>query len=391
MRYFSAQYVYTNASVPLKRPVITTADDGTIQHIEDTGGALTEKHSVEFFNGIIVPGFVNCHSHLELSHMKGKTAEGKGLAGFISEIRNSPETEEQIIIKAIKQADNEMFNEGILICGDICNTSTSFRLKKVSPIHYISFLEIYGIDNSKAQKRINEILSLAEEAKRSGLTYYIVPHSVYSVSENLFRLIKGVAENNRVSSIHFLESEAERTLLGSHSGTLMDSYLNFGIPLSGIRTVNSHTEAVREKMTLNGNLILVHNTFIKKEEIKVLKKRKYLYWCLCPGSNLYIENQLPPVDLLLEEGCEIVLGTDSKGSNSNLSILNEMITLQENFDSVSTEMVVKWATLNGARALCQDSWAGSVEPGKKPGLVLIENFDFGKHRLVKGSTARRLI
>ena len=69
MRNLAAQYVITNTGRPLKRAVITTEDDGTIISILDTTGALTEKRSIEFYNGIIVPGFVNSHSHPELSHM----------------------------------------------------------------------------------------------------------------------------------------------------------------------------------------------------------------------------------------------------------------------------------------------------------------------------------
>jgi aminodeoxyfutalosine deaminase len=75
MKRFTAQYVITNSGPPLKRAVLTTEDDGTITGIEDTDGNLKEKHSTEFHNGVIIPGFVNCHCHLELSHMKGKTPE----------------------------------------------------------------------------------------------------------------------------------------------------------------------------------------------------------------------------------------------------------------------------------------------------------------------------
>lgn len=391
MRYFSAQYVYTNSSAPLKRPVITTDNNGTIVDIEDTGGNLKERHSVEFYNGIIIPGFVNCHAHLELSHMSGKTSESKGLPDFISEIRNNRETDGEIILKAIKQSDSEMFNGGIVLCGDICNSASTFEFKGSAQVSYVNFLEIFGADSSKAGKRFAEITDLAAEALKNGLSFNIVPHSVYSVSEPLFRLIKNVTSHNNVSSIHFMESESERVLLETHSGELIDSYIKFGIPEYQIDTVRSHADAILNRMTLSGTLLLVHNTFVRKDDIKALRQRKNLYWCLCPQSNLFIENQLPPVDILIEENCDIVLGTDSKGSNSKLSILSEIVTLQKNFETVSAEMVIKWATINGAKALGADSWAGSIETGKKPGLVLIENFDFEKNRFTEQSSAKRLI
>jgi aminodeoxyfutalosine deaminase len=391
MKYFSAQYVYTNSSAPLKRPVIATLDDGTIVSIEDTGGNLVEKHSVQFYNGIIVPGFVNCHCHLELSHMYGEIEMGKGLAGFLMQVRNKRDVDGKAIVREAIQADNEMFKEGIVLCADVCNSSLIFNIKEKSPIHYINLLEVFGIDCSGAEKRINEILSVAVEAEKTGLPFFIVPHSVYSVSEKLFHSIKELAAKNNISSIHFLESDSERIFLESHSGPIMDSYINFGIKTSDIKTVKSHTEAVLDKMTLSGSLILIHNTFINRDEIKTLNKRKDLYWCLCPRSNLYIEKRLPPIKLLIEEDCKIVLGTDSKSSNENLSMLNEMMAIQDRVTSISFETILQWATINGAKALSEDSWAGSIEPGKKPGLILIENFDLVNHRLFKTSIAKRLI
>ena len=85
--------------------------------------------------------------------------------------------------------------------------------------------------------------------------------------------------------------------------------------------------------------------------IRKIKKRENLFWCLCPNSNIYIENKFPPVDLLIDEGCEIIIGTDSLASNKKLDILEELKTLQFHFPSLSIEDLVSWATINGAKAL----------------------------------------
>ena len=144
MKRFAAQYIVTNSGPPLKRAVITTEDDGTIISIEDTEGDLKEKHSIEFYNGIIIPGFVNCHCHLELSHMKGYTAKGIGLGGFIQQIRSTRDTNEKVLVSSVYSADNHMFDEGIVLCADVCNTSDSFKIKKESRIRYINLLEVFG-------------------------------------------------------------------------------------------------------------------------------------------------------------------------------------------------------------------------------------------------------
>jgi aminodeoxyfutalosine deaminase len=146
MKQFSAQYIFTSSGKFLKRGIVTTDNDGVVISIEDTGGVLSERHSVEFHNGIIIPGFVNCHCHLELSHMKGSTERGTGLGNFIVQVRSKRDIGIESIISHSEKADNEMLTEGIVVCADICNNSSSLGIKKRSSIKYINLLEVFGID-----------------------------------------------------------------------------------------------------------------------------------------------------------------------------------------------------------------------------------------------------
>lgn len=391
MKYFSSQYIITNCGAPLKRALIITSDDGTILNVKDTEGDLEEKQSLEFHNGIIIPGFVNCHCHLELSHMKNSIARGSGLSEFIETVRSTRGNTNEAIISSAYSADNDQYTEGIVLCADICNTSLSFDIKKKSKISYLSLLEAFGIDPEKAGKRLDEIMKVAEKAEEMRLPYAIVPHSVYSTSLSLFRLLRGKNENNKFTSIHFMESEGEKQFLDKHSGPLMACYEKSGLAPTRLETVSSHVDAVMNEITSNGNLMLVHNTFADKKTIKDVQKRDNLFWCLCPNSNLYIENKVPPLDLLKEEGCEIVIGTDSLASNNRLSILGELKTLQLYFPSLSIEEMVAWATLNGARALGKEDLFGKIETGKKPGLLLLQNVDLQNLKLLPESFVTRLI
>jgi cytosine/adenosine deaminase-related metal-dependent hydrolase len=96
------------------------------------------------------------------------------------------------------------------------------------------------------------------------------------------------------------------------------------------------------------------------------------FYCLCPNANLYISNVLPDIHLLMKEQCNIVLGTDSLASNHQLSIAEEIKTIQNNFPGISLETMLQWATINGARALQMDDTLGSFEKGKQPGVLLLE-------------------
>jgi aminodeoxyfutalosine deaminase len=391
MKYFSAQYIFTNNGPPLRRGIIATDDEGRIISVEDTGGILPERHSLEFYNGIIVPGFVNCHCHLELSWLKNRIPHGTGLGGFLSTLTGIRNAGSDNAEKTIGSADKTMADEGVVLCADICNSSATFSIKKKSRIKYINLLEVYGIDPAGAEKRINEIMKIATVAEEKQLEWYIVPHSVYSVSLPLFRLLREKTESNRITSVHFLESDEEISLLSEQSGPLMDAYKLILSASAVIRPVANHVSAVTEEITRSGNLILVHNTAIGREEVMKLRNRPDIYFCLCPGSNRYITNSVPPFDLLIGENCNIVIGTDSLSSNNKLSILNEMRILQEEFPGILLADLITMATLTGARALGADGTTGSIVPGKKPGLVLIKDADLDGMKLLPSSSSVRLI
>jgi aminodeoxyfutalosine deaminase len=391
MKYFSAQYIFTNDGPPVKRGIITTENDGTIVSIEDDNGKLKERHSVEFYNGIIVPGFVNCHCHLELSFLKNKIPGGHGLPDFlraVNTLRNFPEID---VNDAISRADAEMAREGVVLCADICNNASAFDIKKDSRIRYISLLEVFGIDPSRAESRMNEILMLAEYTEDLKMPHWIVPHALYSISIPLFRLLKKHTEANEITSIHFMESPDEVSFLSTRSGKLLTYYRELVSSFSETQIVADPVQAIKEMVCQSGNLILVHNTFVTSNIISGLVDRQGLYWCLCPLSNLYIEGRMPPVNLLVDEGCNIVIGTDSLSSNNSLSIVSELRSIQKHFPSFSLETLISWATINGAKALGAESELGSIKPGKRPGLVLLKNADLINKKLLAGTTAQRLI
>ncbi len=392
MRRFSAQYIITGTGRVLKKGIITTGDDGRITDITDTNGNLPELSNTEFYNGIIVPGLINCHCHLELSAMKGKVQTGTGLGRFIREIRESRPSANEEQDKDIRESDNLMYKKGISACGDICNSSISFGVKGSGNIKYINFLEVFGVDPLKAGKRIDGLLQLKDMADKLSLPACIVPHSFYSMSAALLSKVKELSSENDISTIHFMESEQEEAFLAEGKGGLMNSYSAMGIKREMLYDrIPDHITGLRDYITGSGNLILVHNTFITEEAVRAALERPRTFFCICPGSNIYIENKLPPVGLLRLHNADIVVGTDSLASNKTLDILEELKIISPAFPDIPLHEMIGWATVNGARALNIDNEYGSIEPGKKPGLVLIENIDLISMRLNPGSISRRLI
>ena len=348
---------------------------GTVVEIVDEE---TVGDGVKYFDGILCPGFVNAHCHIELSHLKGKIPKHTGLVNFVQQVMKVRTAGEEEKHAAMHTAAEELYNSGTQAVGDICNTGDSLLLKQNSQMHWHNFIEVSGFVGAVAQKRFDaaaEIMkAFISTLKKQEQRISIVPHAPYSVSANLFGLINEASANKTIS-IHNQECAAENELYVSKSGGFLELYNNFGIDISDfIATGKRSLESWLPYITQQQKIILVHNTFTKKEDLHFAANYsgvKQLYYCLCPNANLYIENTLPDVEMLLQENCNIVIGTDSYASNDQLNMYEEVKTICKNFTTIDLQIALQWATINGAQAQGLDDIIGSFETGKKPGVLLL--------------------
>lgn len=374
--YLSATWLYPVTAAPLQNGVIGLDQQGTITEIlTEQEATLRNIQDIKHYNGILVPGLVNTHCHLELSHLKGVIPEHTGLPGFVQQVMKQRQASATEIETAMKQADTEMYTNGIVATGDISNNSGSRAVKLKSKIYYHTFVEAMGFNPDRAA----EIIAKAEETKSAfaPLKATIVPHAPYSVSAPLFAEIsKASGHTGESISIHNQETADENAFFESKTGHFLKLYKFLGLDISFFEAQGkSSLQTYLGLLPATPNTLLVHNTFTSKADLEFAAlTHPNLYWCLCPNANLYIENRLPDVQLLKNAGMIITLGTDSLASNHQLSILDEMKTLQEQA-AVSLEEVLRWATLNGAEFLRLAHQLGSFEPGKKPGINLIEHLD----------------
>ena len=286
------------------------------------------------------------------------------------------------VIEAIIDADKEMQRNGIVAVGDISNSDISIETKEESKIYYHTFAEVFGLNNDKASVIFNNAKKIISKAKGS-----VVPHAPYSVSKELFNLIKLNAEKDSdIISIHNQESISENQLFENNSGDLYNFFLKRGfISKKFSDTKKNSLQSVIDLLPKN-NTILVHNTYSKKADIEL--SASYFnnnYWAICPKSNLFIENKLPNFDLFKEHKENLIIGTDSLASNTELSILSEIKTISENYSKFSLNDLLKFATINGAEALQIDDKYGSLEIGKAPGINLITKVNLEKQILTTDS------
>ncbi len=378
---FRADQVFDGYRLLDDQYVLITTDEGIVENIVNKNEAGDD---VQLFSGILTPGFINCHCHLELSHLKGKIAEKSGLIQFVSQVMTERHYNETEISEAMDKAEGEMIRGGIVAIGDICNNTLSLTQKTKGKIWYHNFIEASGFTPQLAEHRFNRAVDIfnAFENMYSNQRIpiatganSIVPHAPYSVSNELWKKIIHFP-GNHLLTIHNQEAEDENELFLHRRGKFLDFYKNFKIDSTFFTpSGKSSLQTYLPKFLTNQNVILVHNVHTTDEDLSFCKQSSditQLYWCLCPNANMYITGHLPNINSFIKQDCTMVLGTDSLASNHQLSMVAEMQTIQQHFPLIKTELLLKWATINGAKALQLDNILGSFEKGKKPGLVLCD-------------------
>lgn len=391
MRKITADYIFPIHQRPIKNGVVVVDEKGTILKLGERHDF--DEQELESHKGIITPGFVNTHCHLELSHMKGKVATGTSLIPFISSVVKFRDITQTIIDKAIEKGDREMYADGIMAVGDISNKTDTAAQKTKSEINYYTFVEMFDfLQDAWTEDTYQQYLAVFKgQANNNGNKKSMVPHAPYSVSRNLFQKLAKANPKGSTVSIHNQETPDENLFFQKKKGAFLEFYKNFDINIDAFQATGKNAiDYALEYMNPNCKTIFVHNTMTDKGDIeKAHAWNKDCFWATCPNANLYIENRLPNYQHFLDTGAKVTIGTDSLTSNWQLSIVEEMKTIAKYQSYVPLETLLKWATLNGAEALGYENQLGSLAIGKKPGLVLL---NMGRNLTFKKTTkAKRLI
>jgi len=377
---FKADKIFDGTRFLQDDMVLITDESGTFQEIVAANEAGDD---IQQLSGILSPGFINCHCHLELSHLKNVIPPHTGLIDFLCSVVTKRNFPAEVIKEEIIKAEKEMYENGTVAVGDIGNTADTLNVKKNSKLLWQNFVEVLSFTDEKAEENFKHSQQVAEilerELQTSNLQHRtsLVPHAPYTISPKTFSLINK-ASKDKIISIHNQEHPAEDELYKTGGGEYLRFFKIFGIDKSPFPiTGKSSIRSVLPCFTNGQTIFLVHNTFMSEEDI--IWANEYaaanglkLVYCICINANLYIENKVPPIDLFIKHNCHIVLGTDSYSSNWQLSIVKEIEAVQKHFPHIPIETILQWATSNGAKALRIESQFGSFQKGKKPGIILLQ-------------------
>src|SRR5215831_6266991 len=292
-RKFRADHLFTGHQLLGNDHVLITDKEGVIKGIEPLA---TAGEGIHYVKGILTPGFVNCHCHLELSHLKGIIPQKTGMIDFLLTVISQRNFSHDDILQAMKEAEQYMLDQGIVATGDICNTAYSFELKKGDAgaaavgaygvagffeapdkrrrLHYHNFIECTGFIAATAAQRFEASRNTFE---KFALLYQIpltsnsiVPHAGYSVSPELFQLITGFP-GNHLLTIHSQESESEDEFFRNGTGDLLRLYQTLGIDISFYSpSGKSSLQTYFPYFLPNQSIILVHNVTTSESDLEFL-------------------------------------------------------------------------------------------------------------------------
>ena len=395
MKRVAAKYLYPlTAAEPIRNGFVEYDDDGTILQ---TGVCADPAEEEVFLDGAVIPGFVNAHCHIELSYMWKLFRKGTGMAGFIDQInalRDTASLEDKLA--DIQTWMDRLWQRGVTAMADISNCADSFAIKAASPMYTRTFLEVFGTEPQDCAAVIRDVKALQEQALACGLDAAPTPHACYTMSPELLTAASAEGLRSGYLSYHSEETPEEDEMIRSGSGPMWENRKRAGMstpPVTGTSSLQYFLERLQQvhAAPFDEHILLVHEVCMDQEGIDAVKAAlNHPFIALCPLSNLFIHNALPPVELLRSNGMKLTIGTDSLSSNDDLDPVAELFCLQENFPQVPLGEMLGWACRNGAEFLGKEAVFGTLEPGKRPGLVLIDPLS-PEGRLTTASASYRIV
>ena len=375
MRTVHADAVLTGDAEVIADGAVALAEDGTVVEVGRAANVLPAHAglTVERVRGVVFPGLVNAHTHLELSALRGRVPGGRGFVDWVERLlgvraESAPEEDEA----AIGGALDALHAAGTAAVGEVTNSLAAVRGLRQKGVAGMVFHEVFGVVRDQAMARVDALGQAALTAfgptPDGDLAYAPAPHTLYTTHPDAVRTLLSLARGRGVrSTLHLAEHAAERRAIEAGDGPVGAWLGKMGLPALSPRVpLFAYAESLG---ALGPDVLLVHLTDARRNELDLVAQRGNPV-VLCPRSNLHIEAKLPPLLALREAGIAAALGTDSLASNASLDVLAEARALADRFPIIPAKELVRMATWNGACALGRPD-LGRIAKGARPGIVAV--------------------
>jgi cytosine/adenosine deaminase-related metal-dependent hydrolase len=383
MRALHADAAIAGDSDPVRDAAVVLGPTGAIADFGRASDVLP-RHAgiaVERVTGVLLPGLVNAHTHLELSGLRGQIPGGAGFVPWVEHLigaraEEQPDTDGAAIERAVAELDAF----GTAAVGEVTNSLTAVRSLARRGIAGYVFHEVFGVELAPLEQRVAGLPAFVQEVVGSwptpDLAYAPTPHTLYTTHPRIVRrLVEEAREKGRRASIHTSEHPAERRFLERGDGPIVEWYeRRLRLRRENLEWPGKSPVAFAADLgILSASLLAVHLTDARPDELERVAKSGASV-VFCPRSNLHIETKLPPLIAARAAGIWPALGTDSLASSPSLDVLAEARALRDRFPSVPSRDLLRMATWEGARALDRGD-LGRIAVGARPGLFTLESSD----------------
>ncbi|BCL60923.1 metal-dependent hydrolase [Desulfomarina profundi] len=338
-----------------------------------------------YCRAVLMPGLVNCHTHLELSWLKGKMEPGKygkftdWISALIKKRGEKGEAGQEEYGTAFSTVLRDLYNSGVGAVVDTGNTIVpdlhGKQMEGQSPF-LLRLVEYIAPTKEIEADLFTLIENHKNKNKNKNRINPATAHAVYSTSPRIIQLLKKRSlEQNHLFSIHTAESKSEvefvRTGKGEFRSFLeqlgrLDGTLDFSAG-----KFSSVIEYLDYLDVLDERTLLVHCVHISENDIDLIRRRGAIV-CLCPGSNRFLDVGRPPVVEMVRAGIPLVLGTDSFASNTKVDLWEEMRLLHEMYEELHAAEILHMAT-RGVMIPGYEDQVGIIEPGRLVKLLQVSS------------------
>ena len=365
-----AQFVHPVTAPPIEDGAVLVDDRGTIAAVGPNAVVPTPPgaRALEFPHARLLPGLVNTHTHLELTHLMGKNTE-REFAGWILGLRVLKDaTSPDEFSRSAEQGVRDAWAAGVTCVADTGSTGAPLEALARLGGRGIYYQEVFGPDPAKCAASMEELrraLDRLSPFASSLLSLGVSPHAPYTVSEPLYRAVAELARSEGWPvAMHLAESPAETEFVREGSGPFADALRARGIAVAP-RGCSPVEYLVQLGVVQRGTACLcIHCVQVDQRDVELLCDAGASI-AHCPRSNRAHGHGTAPLAAFRRAGLRVGLGTDSVVSVGDSTLWAEAAPA-----GLDGEDALRMLTIEGARALGLEGEIGSLEVGKAGDLAV---------------------
>lgn len=386
---YHARWVVPVTAPPIENGRIVV-EDGRITSV---GRAVSgDTPSIDLGDAVVLPGFVNAHTHLELTACHGRVPYRGSFVEWITDVtRTNPHLEsDEAVSQSVRSGLARSMAAGVTAVADIGAGQLVFDAWTASAIHTVGFLEAIGMgaDHRRrmletrsvaSARRLCDRSSPAESSDNSADEPYaplhrfgISPHAPFSTDQTVYReAIAFARKDGRLISTHLAETREEEQFLHNGTGGFRELLEHFGLWDGSFTPPGCSPVRYADRIgLLECDPLLAHVNYATDEDLDLLASSgaSVVY---CPRSHRFFGHESHRYRDMMARGINVCVGTDSLASNDSLSVLDELRFLRSADETLTDEQLLTMGTFAGARALKLDTEIGSIETGKRADLVAL--------------------